>query len=151
MAFAPYPVLIWKGKGTSAFEKIGGIYVTKQKRAGGIAICREFKDILRDEINAWKKSGDVQCTKAGNPRTPTVEVVCDWIRRSWAATECETVSNSITAAGFSNSAYDWFIARNDVYGESFMEKWGSKAETEADVFNMTEADDALDDITLLHE
>ncbi|GMF35010.1 unnamed protein product [Phytophthora lilii] len=61
-----------------------------------------------------------------------------------------TVSNSITAAGFSNNPYDWFIARHDVYGEPFMEKW-SKAETEADAFNMTEFDDALDDITLLHE
>ncbi|GMF21507.1 unnamed protein product [Phytophthora lilii] len=208
------PVLIWKGKDTLVFEKIGGMYVTKQKRAwvdsgllkrwidlqfplvdggdgkflvwdsmrahisrelkakcearrvgmcvipggltpylqvGDIAIYRAFKDILCGEINAWKESGDVQYTKAGNPRPPAVEVVCDWIRRSWAATECETVFNSITAAGFSNNPYDWFIARHDVNAEPFMEKWESKAETEADAFNMTEFDDALDDITLLHE
>ncbi|GMF24308.1 unnamed protein product [Phytophthora fragariaefolia] len=125
---------------------------TPYQQAGDIAIYRSFKDILCGETNAWKESGGVRYTRGRNPRPPAVATVCGWIRRAWRDTDSETVINSITAAGFSENPYDWFIARHDVYGERFLDSWvTSDAESETDTFNLGEIEDALDEVTILHE
>ncbi|POM66033.1 Hypothetical protein PHPALM_18166 [Phytophthora palmivora] len=140
------PVLIWKGKDKSSFEKIDGVYVTYQKRAwvdsallkrwidlqfpqvaisegkflvwdsmkltpylqaGDIAIYRSFKDILCDEINAWKES------------------VTHYRERNSVEVD--------HSSGF------------------FGEPSKPSGDSEADAFNLNEIDDALDDVTILHE
>ncbi|KAE9022789.1 hypothetical protein PR003_g12124 [Phytophthora rubi] len=128
----------------------GGL--TPYLEAEDIAIYRSFKDILCGEINAREESGDVQYTRGGNPRPPAVATVCGWIRRAWRATDSDTVINSISAAGFSENPYDWFIARHEVYGERFLDSWAMPdAESEADTFNVGEIDDALDEVTIWHK
>jgi hypothetical protein len=115
----------------------GGL--TPYLQAGDIAIYRSFKDIPSAEINVWKESDQVSYTKFDNPRPPDVKVVCEWVRRAWRETDPAAVTNSISAAGFSDNVYDWHIARHYVYGESSY------------AFNLHELDDCLDEITILHD
>ncbi|GMF12043.1 unnamed protein product [Phytophthora lilii] len=58
--------------------------------------------------------------------------------------------HSIEAAGFARDPSDWFIAKHDVYGARFREKWAeeSKDDENADLLNLSALDDALDDINL---
>ncbi|POM66760.1 LOW QUALITY PROTEIN: Pogo transposable element with KRAB domainlike [Phytophthora palmivora] len=87
----------------------GGL--TPYLQAGGIGIYKTFKDLLYLEMNAWKDSDKVEYTRFGKPRMPSIEVVCGWVRKAWHNTECNTVVNSIAAAGFADSYLDWHIAR----------------------------------------
>ncbi|GMF29131.1 unnamed protein product [Phytophthora lilii] len=59
--------------------------------------------------------------------------------------------HSIEAAGFARDPSDWFIAKHDVYGARFREKWAeeSKDDENADLLNLSALDDALDDINLV--
>ncbi|KAG2790045.1 hypothetical protein Pcac1_g852 [Phytophthora cactorum] len=122
-------------------------------QAGNIGIYKTFKDLLYMEINAWKESDKVEYTRFSNPRMPSVGVVCGWVKKAWRDTDCETVTNSVTAAGFAGHCMDWHIARHDVYGNRFREKWEASVEAEQDEggFNLDELHDALDDIALIDE
>ncbi|KAG2959045.1 hypothetical protein PC120_g28213 [Phytophthora cactorum] len=105
------------------------------------------------EINAWKESDKVEYTRFSNPRMPSVGVVCGWVKKAWRDTDCETVANSVTAAGFADHCMDWHVARHDVYEDRFREKWEASGEAEQDEgdFNLDELHDALDDIALIDE
>ncbi|KAG4040926.1 hypothetical protein PC123_g23546 [Phytophthora cactorum] len=48
---------------------------------------------------------------------------------------------------------DWYVARHDVYGDRFREKWEASGEAEQDEgdFNLDELHDTLDDIALIDE
>lgn len=128
----------------------GGL--TPYLQAGDIAIYCSFKDILCAEINAWKESDKVSCTKLGNPRPPPVETVCGWVCRAWRETEAETVVNVITAASFSSSVDHWHIARHDVFGQKLMAAWSDGMNTvEDDASNVQELYDCLDDISIVHD
>ena len=131
----------------------GGL--TPYLQAGDIAIYRAFKDILCGEINAGKESDQVSYTKFGNPRPPSVETVCEWVRNAWRETSQDAVAHSIAAAGFSDNVYDWHIARHDVYGQKFLDAWEgaeeNKSNEDGDEFNMDEMYDCLDEISLLHK
>ncbi|POM74695.1 Hypothetical protein PHPALM_8308 [Phytophthora palmivora] len=50
-------------------------------QAGDIAIYMTFKDLLYIEMHAWKESDKVGYTRFGNPRMPSVAVVCEWVRK----------------------------------------------------------------------
>eukprot|EP00644_Phytophthora_capsici_P016787 jgi/Phyca11/131700/e_gw1.111.63.1 len=84
---------------------------------------------------------------------PSVDTVCEWVRRAWRDTEESTVMHSIEAAGFARDPSDWFIAKHDVYGAGFREKWAeeSKDDENVDLLNLSALDDALDDINLVDE
>ncbi|GMF26900.1 unnamed protein product [Phytophthora lilii] len=84
---------------------------------------------------------------------PSVDTVCEWVRRAWRDTEESTVMHSIEAAGFARDPNDWFIAKHNVYGARFREKWAeeSKDDENADLLNLSALDDALDDINLVDE
>ncbi|KAG2795744.1 hypothetical protein PC116_g33487 [Phytophthora cactorum] len=84
---------------------------------------------------------------------PSVGVVCGWVKKAWRDTDCETMANSVTAAGFADHCMDWHVARYDVYEDRFREKWEASGETEQDEgdFNLDELHDALDDIALIDE
>ncbi|KAG3194058.1 hypothetical protein PC128_g9692 [Phytophthora cactorum] len=154
------PLLVWKGKAAPTFEKRSGpLYVARQPRAwvdsellkkwidlafpfvvhgegkclvwdsmrahiskavkdGDIGIYKSFKDLLYLEINAWKQSDKVEYTRSGNPRMPCV----------------------YTRGGgrFSQNPSEWFIAKHDVYGAKFREKWSKNSKEssdEEDLFN----------------
>ncbi|KAG2870900.1 hypothetical protein PC115_g20616 [Phytophthora cactorum] len=129
----------------------GGL--TPYLQAGDIGIYKTFKDLLYMEINAWKESDKVEYTRFSNPRMPSVGVVCGWVKKAWRDTDCETVANSVAAAGFADHCMDWHVARHDVYGDRFREKWEASGEAEQDEgdFNLDELHDALDDIALIDE
>ncbi|KAJ0397496.1 hypothetical protein P43SY_009303 [Pythium insidiosum] len=93
-------------------------------------------------IDAWKNSADVQYTKAGNPKPPAVEVVAGWVKRAWKAVPDSVIHKSIAGAGFSPNYEDWHIARHDVYGSVFRQRWLEGAEVSA---TGVDEDDVLDD------
>ncbi|GMF56313.1 unnamed protein product [Phytophthora fragariaefolia] len=127
----------------------GGL--TPYLQAGDIGIYKSFKDLLYIEINAWKESDKVEYSRFGNPRMPSVDT--GWVLRAWRDTEEATVMNSVEAAGFANEPTDWFIAKHDVYGSKFRERWAdeSKEDDNTDRLNLSVLDDALDDINLVDE
>ncbi|KAG2790400.1 hypothetical protein PC129_g6870 [Phytophthora cactorum] len=51
----------------------GGL--TPYLQAGDIGIYKSFKDLLYMEINTWKESDQVEYTRFGNPRMPSVDTV----------------------------------------------------------------------------
>lgn len=60
---------------------------------------------------------------------------------------------SVEIAGFSRDPSSWFISKHDVYGATFREKWSKEPHIndDVDLLNLSELDDALDDINLVHE
>ncbi|KAG6945255.1 hypothetical protein JG687_00017400, partial [Phytophthora cactorum] len=116
----------------------GGL--TPYLQARDIGIYKSFKDLLYLEINAWKQSDKVEYTRFGNPRMPSVD------------TEEPTIMCSMEAAGFAQNPSEWFIAKHDVYGAKFREKWSENSKEssdEEDLFNLSVLDDALDDAELV--
>ncbi|KAG2989822.1 hypothetical protein PC129_g20675 [Phytophthora cactorum] len=121
--------------------------------ARNIAMC-VVPDLLYLEINAWKQSDKVEYTRFGNSRMPSVDTVCGWVLRAWRDTEESTIMRSVEAAGFAQNPSEWFIAKHDVYGAKFREKWSENSKEssdEEDLFNLSVLDDALDDVNLLDE
>ncbi|KAJ0390003.1 hypothetical protein ATCC90586_011761 [Pythium insidiosum] len=130
----------------------GGL--TPYLQAGDIGIYKSFKDKMGSLVDAWKRSDQVEYTRGGNPKPPSISVVTGWIRQAWQAVPQSVVDLSIARAGFSTQLDEWHIARHDVYGEQFHKAWSQDAEPPADA-NMSEDDhegilcDALDDISLI--
>lgn len=128
--------------------------MTPYLQAGDIGIYKSFKDKMGPLIDAWKRSDEVEYTRGGNPKPPSVDVVTKWIRRAWREVPDEVVAKSITRAGFSTSSAEWHIARHDVYGEGFRRAWLERDTQESRPL-IEEADDgadlcaALDDISIV--
>ncbi|KAG3243806.1 hypothetical protein PI124_g11373 [Phytophthora idaei] len=130
----------------------GGL--TSYLQARDIGIYKSFNDLLYLKIIAWKQSDKVEHTRFGNPRMPSVDTVCGWVLRAWRDTEESTIMRSVEAAGFAQNPSEWFIAKHDVYGAKFREKWSENSKEssdEEDLFNLSVLDDALDDVNLLDE
>ena len=118
--------------------------MTAYLQAGDIGIYKSFKDNMSPVIDAWKKSDRVQFTRNGNPKPPNVEEVVKWVQHAWKAVPDEVVWRSVLAAGFSENFEDWHIARHDVYGQKFREKWLSAQPDASD-------DDDLSDLVSFDE
>lgn len=95
----------------------GGL--TSCLQAGDIGIYSSFKEKLSSLINAWKCSDQVEYTRGGNPRPPTIETVAAWIALAWKTVPDTVVQKSVAAADFSDEATQWHIAPHDVYGDLF--------------------------------
>ncbi|GMF19119.1 unnamed protein product [Phytophthora fragariaefolia] len=72
---------------------------------------------------------------------------------AWRGTEEATVMNSVEAAGFASEPTDSLIAKHDVYGSKFRERWAdeSKEDDDTDMLNLSVLGDAHDDINLVDE
>jgi hypothetical protein len=126
---------------------------TPYLQAGDIGIYKSFKDNMGPLIDAWKRSDEVEYTRGGNPKPPSVAVVTEWIRRAWRAVPDTVVATSIKRAGFSADYDEWHISRHDVYGDNFCNAWlsvGSMLDgvSEQDISESALCD-ALDDVTLV--
>ncbi|KAJ0400827.1 hypothetical protein P43SY_008615 [Pythium insidiosum] len=95
----------------------GGL--TPYLQAGDIGIYKSFKDKMGPHVDAWKRSDQVEYTRGGNPKPPSISVETDWIRQAWQAVPQSVVDLSIARAGFSTQLDEGHIARHDVYGEQF--------------------------------
>ncbi|KAG2881226.1 hypothetical protein PC115_g22295 [Phytophthora cactorum] len=109
---------ISKATKAKCVEKKVGICVipgglTPYLQAGDIGIYSSFKAKLSEFINSWKLSDDVQYTRGGNPRLPSVERVASWVRSAWETVPDSVVNKSVAAAGFSSDGTQWHIARHD--------------------------------------
>ncbi|KAG3001932.1 hypothetical protein PC120_g19992 [Phytophthora cactorum] len=101
------------------------------------------------KINAWKESDKVKYTRFSNPRMPSVGVVCGWVKKAWRDTDCETVANSVAAAGFADHCMDWHVARHDVYGDRFREKWEASGKPSRTRVTSTSTSFMMPSMTLL--
>eukprot|EP00644_Phytophthora_capsici_P008219 jgi/Phyca11/17198/fgenesh1_pg.PHYCAscaffold_26_\ len=138
----------------SLIPVLGSCGLTAYLQVGDIGIYKPFKDILYNYIDEWKNSDAVEYTRAGNPRPPSAEVSCQWVRKAWKETDQENIDNSVAAAGFSPIESEWFIWRHDVYGRGFQREWENEEEkkeenTDSDVDD--ELANALDDVELVNE
>ncbi|KAG2796012.1 hypothetical protein PC129_g22102 [Phytophthora cactorum] len=111
---------ISKATKAKCVEKKVGICVipgglTPYLQAGDIGIYSSFKAKLSEFINSWKLSDDVQYTRGGNPRLPSVERVASWVRSAWETVPDSVVNKSVAAAGFSSDGTQWHIARHDSF------------------------------------
>ncbi|KAG2766211.1 hypothetical protein Pcac1_g22443 [Phytophthora cactorum] len=111
--------------------------------------------LYMERSNAWKESDKVEYTRFSNPRMSSV----DGSKKAWRDTDCETVANSVAAAGFADHCMDWYVARHDdVYGDRFRERQrreargiGTASRRTRVEFNLDELHDTLDDIALIDE
>ena len=122
--------------------------MTPYLQAGDIGIYRELKDKVSNLIDHWKRSGDVEYTRGGNPKPPSDELVQSWVIDAWKGVSLDNIKNSIAAAGFNEDASQWHISKHDVYGEHFCEAWKNTGSTEANVedFEAFGQDDEVDGI-----
>ena len=97
--------------------------MTPYLQAGDIAIYKAFKDQIGSLINEWKNSNMVEYTRGGNPKPPKENVVNEWVKIAWRAIPSETIQNSVNAAGFAFNHRNWHIAKHDIYGAKFIERW----------------------------
>lgn len=96
----------------------GGL--TPYLQALDIGVFKEFKDNVYSEINIWKNSTEVEYTKNGNPKAPTISKINSWVKYSWNKVSKTNIANSIKCAGFSSSYEDWHIAKHEIYGSKFI-------------------------------
>jgi hypothetical protein len=124
----------------------GGL--TPYLQAGDIGIYKEFKDKLGEIIDQWKSSDMVEYTRGGNPRPPPPESVNRWVCDAWMAINRENIVNSIASAGFHDDYNNWHIAKHDVYGQQFKERWVDTGDVEHnnDHFEEIGQEDDVDDI-----
>ena len=99
--------------------------MTAYMQAGDLGIYKCFKDKMSAIIAGWKKSGDVERTKGGNPRPPKVETVTKWVMDAWKEVDENVILNSIKAAGFGRQE-EWFLHKHDVYGPAFRKAWQNR-------------------------
>lgn len=129
--------------------------MTPYLQAGDIGIYKEFKDLLSPIIDEWKKSDDIEYTRAGNPKQPRNEIVRTWVKDAWRAISDDTIKKSIRIAGFSENCEDWHIWKHDVYGEKFKAAWSNDMEREIELEELEQEpeDDDIhidDDLRDLH-
>lgn len=138
-------------KNIQMFVIPGGL--TPYLQAGDIGIYKSFKDQLSGIIDEWKGSDSVQYTRGGNPRPPSVDTVAEWVNIAWREVPDDVVQRSVEAAGFSESFREWHIAKHDVYGDLFCNKWltrgGSGDASDAD--SVAEVNDDFDEFTIWDE
>ena len=87
----------------------------------------------------------MQYTKNGNTRPPSVEEVVAWVSDSCKAVPNDVVRKSISASGFAVDYSDWHIAKHDVYGGLFLNKWVSADEEAPDDADGSDIADEFDD------
>ena len=102
--------------------------LTPYLQTGDIGIFKLFKDCLSSVIDEWKRYDQVQYTKGGNPRPPSVEEVVAWISNSWKSVPNDVVRKSVAAFGFAVDYHDWHIGKHDVYNEPYQSRWVSADE-----------------------
>ncbi|POM64834.1 Pogo transposable element with KRAB domainlike [Phytophthora palmivora] len=121
----------------------GGL--TPYLQAGDIAIYRSFCALRR---TCGKKAGTFSAQRVGIQDLRPSQLCV-------AGVACFRERNGVEidpSSGFSSNPYGWFIVRYDVYGKRFLYHWPKpRGDSEADVFNFDEIDDALDDVTIFHE
>jgi hypothetical protein len=136
------------GKDIKSFMKTKGIQsavipggLTAYVQAGDIGIYKSFKDNISPIINEWKTSGTVERTRGGNPKRPSDEIVCSWVKSAWRNVEVDVIQKSIVRAGFHSDFNEWHIARHDIFGTRFKSIWESNIAETVTKFDILEGEE----------
>lgn len=76
---------------------------TKYVQPADVSWNKPFKEMMRNFYDAYMTSGDLQYTKAGNPKAPPLEVYCAWVVKAWDSLSEEMIKHSFKACGISNA------------------------------------------------
>uniref|UniRef100_A0A914GZL8 DDE-1 domain-containing protein n=1 Tax=Globodera rostochiensis TaxID=31243 RepID=A0A914GZL8_GLORO len=111
-------LLVWdafgshKSAGTTKVLKELGVeaaYIpggcTKFIQAPDVCWNKPFKERIRHYYSLWITNGDRQeYTAAGNPKAPALEVVLDWVDRSWQELSKEMIIKSFEVCGLATTS-----------------------------------------------
>ncbi len=125
----------------------GGL--TAFTQAGDIGIYKSFKDKISPLISGWKTSGTVELTRGGNPKPPSDEIVCTWVKTAWRNVDRDVIKKSIVRAGFHDDFEEWHISRHDIVGTRFKSMWVSNISETLTEFELLEGEE--EDLFLLEE
>uniref|UniRef100_A0A914IEK1 Nematode cuticle collagen N-terminal domain-containing protein n=1 Tax=Globodera rostochiensis TaxID=31243 RepID=A0A914IEK1_GLORO len=94
---------ILKELGVEAAYIPGGC--TKFIQAPDVCWNKPFKERIRHYYSLWITNGDRQeYTAAGNPKAPALEVVLDWVDRSWQELSKEMIIKSFEVCGLATTS-----------------------------------------------
>ena len=68
-----------------------------------VCVNKPFKDNFRKFYNKWMTSGNHSYTPAEKMRRPSLQLIVEWIEKSWDAIKVDTVTHSFKKCGISNS------------------------------------------------
>uniref|UniRef100_A0A914H5L2 SCAN domain-containing protein n=1 Tax=Globodera rostochiensis TaxID=31243 RepID=A0A914H5L2_GLORO len=78
---------------------------TKFIQAPYVCWNKPFKERIRHYYSLWITNGDRQeYTAAGNPKAPALEVVLDWVDRSWQELSKEMIIKSFEVCGLATTS-----------------------------------------------
>uniref|UniRef100_A0A914ID24 DDE-1 domain-containing protein n=1 Tax=Globodera rostochiensis TaxID=31243 RepID=A0A914ID24_GLORO len=78
---------------------------TKFIQAPDVCWNKPFKERIRHYYSLWITNGDRQeYTAAGNPKAPALEVVLDWVDRSWQELSKEMIIKSFEVCGLATTS-----------------------------------------------
>uniref|UniRef100_A0A915LSX9 DDE-1 domain-containing protein n=1 Tax=Meloidogyne javanica TaxID=6303 RepID=A0A915LSX9_MELJA len=114
--FGSRRMLVWDTFGSHKSEstakvmrelKVEPAYVpggcTKFIQAPDLSWNKPFKEKVRHFYEIWMVNDDRrEFTSSGNPRPPTLDIVLDWVYRSWQDLSKDVIVNSFLACGLSN-------------------------------------------------
>uniref|UniRef100_A0A183BK65 HTH CENPB-type domain-containing protein n=1 Tax=Globodera pallida TaxID=36090 RepID=A0A183BK65_GLOPA len=115
--FSGKRLLVWdafashKSAGTTKVLKELGVeaaYIpggcTKFVQAPDVCWNKPFKERIRHYYSLWITNGDRQeYTAAGNPKAPALEIVLDWVDRSWQELSKELIIKSFEVCGLTTT------------------------------------------------
>lgn len=115
-----------------------------------VSLNKPFKDRLRHEWNQWMMEGEKTYTTGGNMRAPSLDILCDFVIKSWDAVAAETMIKSFKKCGISNSLQGqeddmlWNDSDTETDVESPADKTNASSGSETDPYDdllRTEDDD----------
>uniref|UniRef100_A0A915JRQ4 DDE-1 domain-containing protein n=1 Tax=Romanomermis culicivorax TaxID=13658 RepID=A0A915JRQ4_ROMCU len=68
-------------------------------QTGDISWNKPFKLLLTEQYNEWMANGRQEFTKAGNMKAAPLEIVCQWIVKSWDSLSIDLIKNSFHCCG----------------------------------------------------
>lgn len=68
-----------------------------------VSLNKPFKDHMREQWNNWMMSGEKSYTKGGAMGAASLDVLCDFVIKSWEKVKVETVIKSFKKCGISNA------------------------------------------------
>ncbi|XP_064095201.1 RUS family member 1-like [Macrobrachium nipponense] len=68
-----------------------------------VGLNKPFKDNVRQEWNNWMLHGEKSFTKGGTMRAPSLDVLCEFVVKSWDNVKKESVIKSFKKCGISNA------------------------------------------------
>ena len=68
-----------------------------------VVLNKPFNDRMRRKWMAWMRTDDMELTKCGNLKRPSISMVTTWVKEAWEDIPAEMVKQSFLKTDISNS------------------------------------------------